>query len=75
MQEQKISEKIKAKWTDEGICVEMPEDLAAELESVLVERYGIGIEEALRRYLQWITEKPEEFKQCVKESGEYGTLT
>lgn len=64
------NDSINARWTDDGICIEMPEDLMQELESILMERYGIGIEEALRQYIRWIAEKPEEFKQWVKEYGQ-----
>lgn len=37
------AESINAWWTEDGICVKMPEDMFAELESILMERYGIGI--------------------------------
>ena len=66
---------INAWWTEDGICVEMPDDLMAELESILMDRYGIGIEEALRQYIRWTVENPKEFAQWVKECGEHGTIT
>ena len=69
------AESINAWWTEDGICVKMPEDMFAELESILMNRYGIGIEEALRQYIRWTVEKPEEFAQWVKECGEYETIT
>lgn len=69
------AESINAWWTEDGICVEMPEDMFAELEAILMDRYGIGIEEALRQYIRWTVEKPEEFAQWVKECGEYETIT
>jgi len=53
----------------------MTEDMFAELESILMNRYGIDIEEALRQYIRWTVEKPEEFAQWVKECGEYETIT
>ena len=65
------TESVKAWWTEDGICVEMPDDLMAELEAILMDRYGIDIEEALRQYIRWTVEKPEEFAQWVKECGEY----
>jgi len=69
------AESINAWWTEDGICVEMTEDMFAELESILMNRYGIDIEEALRQYIRWTVEKPEEFAQWVKECGEYETIT
>ena len=66
------TEGINAWWTEDGVCVEMPEDLMEELERILRERYGIGLREVLRQYLRWIAEKPEEFTRWVKECGEYG---
>ncbi len=59
---------IKARWTSDGICVEMPEEMAEELQNILMNRYGISIEEALRQYFQWIVEKPDEFRKWIKET-------
>lgn len=59
------TEGINAWWTEDGICVEMPENLMTELEAILMNRYGIGIEEALRQYIRWIVEKPEEFRKYL----------
>ena len=58
---------IKARWTPGGITVEIPEEMAEELREILMKEYGIGIEEALRQYIHWIAEKPDEFKKWIEE--------
>lgn len=68
------AESINAWWTEDGICVEMPEDMFAELESILMKRYDIGIKEALRQFIRWTVEKPEEFKKWVKECRADGSI-
>lgn len=60
---------IKARWTSDGICVEMPEEMAEELQGILMNRYGISMEEVLRQYFHWIAEKPDEFRKWIKETG------
>lgn len=62
-----LIDNINARWTEDGIHVEMPEELFNELESILMEHYGIDIEEALRQYFRWAVEKPEEFREWVME--------
>mgnify|MGYP007056190671 FL=1 len=60
-------ESIKAWWTAEGLSVEMPEELAGELHTILLNQYGVSIEEALRQYIHWIAEKPDEFMKWIEE--------
>ncbi len=67
------TESINVWWTEDGICVEMPEDLLTDLEAISMERYGIGIEELLREYIRWIVEKPGEFREWIKECRKDGT--
>ena len=62
-----MNEEVKACWTQDGICVEMPEEMAQNLQDILIKRYGISIEEALRQYIHWIVEKPDEFMKWIKE--------
>ena len=69
-----LIDNITARWTKDGIYVEMPEELFNELESILMERYGIDIEEALRQYFRWTIEKPVEFRAWIMESRKDGTL-
>lgn len=69
-----LIDSINAMWTEDGIYVEMPEELFNELESILMERYGIDIEEALRQYFRWTIEKPDEFRAWIMESRKDGTL-
>ena len=58
---------IKAWWTEEGFSVEMPEEMARELQTILMNQYGVSIEEALRQYIHWIAEKPDEFMKWIEE--------
>ena len=60
-------ESIKAWWTAEDLSVEMPEELAGELHTILLNQYGVSIEEALRQYIHWIAEKPDEFMKWIEE--------
>ena len=70
-----LIDNITARWTKDGIYVEMPEELFNELESILMERYGIDIEEALRQYFRWTIEKPVEFRKWVMMCRKGGTNT
>ena len=60
-------DKVRAWWTEDGFCVQIPEEMEAELKKILMEHYGISIEEALRQYMHWIVEKPDEFRKWVEE--------
>ena len=60
-------ESIKAWWIAEDLSVEMPEELAGELHTILLNQYGVSIEEALRQYIHWIAEKPDEFMKWIEE--------
>ncbi len=68
MDMKRISEGVvRAEWTKDGLYVEMPDDMAAELEEILMSQYGVGIEKALRQYIRWMVEKPDEFKKWIEE--------
>lgn len=68
---------VKAWWTSDGLFVQMPAHLRAELRNILMEHYGITVEEALTQYIHWIAEKPDEFRKWIEEirenekTGEY----
>lgn len=70
-----LIDSINARWTKDSIYVEIPKEPFNELESILMERYRIDIEEALRQYFRWTIEKPEEFRKWVKKCRKDGTNT
>ena len=53
------------RWEDSVLRIDMPTDLAEELEQITLEKYGVFIADMIRYYLFWIVEKPDEFKKWI----------
>ena len=55
------------RWEGSVLCIDMPTDLAEELEEISSGKYGISFEDMIRRYLYWIVENPDDFKKWISQ--------